>query len=804
MFNITTKNINFGEKVLKLEVGKIARQASGAVLATMGETVVLCTVVGNDKPKADVNFLPLSVHYQEKFYSAGKIPGGFLKRESKPSDRETLISRLIDRPIRPLFPENYSNEVQIICTVLSYDGENEPDVVAMAGASAALAISKVPFLEAIAGCRVAYINEEFVLNPTSTQLTSSTLDLLVAGTKTSVLMVESAAAELSEEVMLKAVMFGHENIKPIIEAITALAKEIGHEKLSIIENDISDVHSAVQKLASKKLAKAYKETAKLSRRQAVAELRDEVVAALASDGSSMSESSVNQAFDKIEKEFVRNYILEEGTRIDGRKFDSIRNITCEIDLLPRVHGAGLFTRGETQAIAITTLGTGQDAQMTDDIMGNKLEHFMLHYNFPPYSVGEVGAMRGPGRREIGHGKLALKSIKSVMPDFKEFPYVVRVVSEITESDGSSSMATVCATSLSLMSAGVPMSRHVSGIAMGLIKSGEKIAVLSDIMADEDHLGDMDFKVAGTERGITALQMDIKINGIDADIMRQALDQAKAGRHHILLEMNKIIDTPKKQLNPNAPQIITIFIDKEKIREVIGSGGKVIRDICEKSGAKVDIRDDGEVKISATAQTAIDTAIQMIKDIVSDAEYGTIYDGTVTKITDFGAFVKFLGSREGLVHISEIVDYRLEKVSDVLSEGQQLKVRVIGFERGGKVKLSIKAVTNTNLPPEPPRESRGERSGSSRGEGRGFRSEGRGDGRGAAPRGGDSRDGRGGHDRAERGGFRGERSDRGDSRGAPRSDRDGRDSRSSDGNRKFGNDRAERSDFSGEKKKRRFF
>lgn len=690
MFNIIKKQINWGGVTLELETGKIARQST-AVVAKMGDTVVLCAIVASNKPKEGINFFPLTVHYLEKFYAIGKIPGGFLKRENKPSEREVLISRLIDRPIRPLFADNYYNEVQIVCTVLSYDGVNDSDILSIIAASAALAISDIPFTEVLAAARVGYKNGEFILNPSKAAIVDSDMDLVVAGTDLAVLMVESEAKELSEEVMLKAVIYGQQAFKPVIQMIKDFASEVGTVKSQPPEVNDGDVVEKINSLIGRELSEAYLEPDKLLRNKKVKELLGHSSLVQLIEEKVYSANAVEQAFDKLAKQIVRHRILQDSKRIDGRTLDEIRPINCEVDLLPRTHGSALFTRGSTQALVVATLGTTHDEQITDDLTGNRLDYFMLHYNFPSYSVGEVGIMKAPGRREIGHGKLAFKSMLAVLPPKYNFPYTIRVVSEITESNGSSSMATVCGTSLAIMAAGVPITRPVSGIAMGLIKEGDQFAVLSDIMGDEDHLGDMDFKVAGTEKGITALQMDIKINGINENIMIKALEQAKVGRQHILDQMTKTLASSRTDLNPNAPRIVSIMINKSKIREVIGAGGKVIRDICEQSGAKIDIDDSGKITIAAVSAHAIDNAVKIINGIIAEPEIGQVYEGIVTKITNFGAFVKFLANLEGMVHISEISNSHVDNVSDVLREGELIKVKVIGIERGGKIRLTMKNI-----------------------------------------------------------------------------------------------------------------
>ncbi len=693
MFKITKREIQWGESTLTLETGKVARQADGAVIATYGNTSVLCTAVGAKQAKEGIDFFPLTVTYQEKAFAAGKIPGGFFKREGRPAEKEVLTSRLIDRPIRPLFEDNFYNEVQVICTVMSYDGKNDADIVAMVGASAALAISGIPFNGPIGGARVGLIDGKFVLNPEVSLMPTSDLDLIVAGTKDSVMMVESEAKVLTEEQMLDAVVFGHKEIQPVIKMINELAREAGKDRWNVEIPDHSALYKQIKQLTESKLRDAYKEKDKQTRVEKISAAKKETIEKLSKDlteGEELDNLVVGGLLKKLEKEIVRGDILKSGTRIDGRDTKTVRKIESETSFLPQTHGSALFTRGETQAIVVTTLGTGQDEQRIDSLQGDNTEHFMLHYNFPPYSVGEATPMRPPGRREIGHGKLAWRALRPMLPTKEEFPYTIRIVSEITESNGSSSMATVCGSSLSLMDAGVPIKAPVSGIAMGLIKEGDEFAVLSDILGDEDHLGDMDFKVAGPEGGITSLQMDIKIDGITPEIMQIALSQAKEGRMHILGEMSKSISTPRSDVNPNAPKITTLTIPTDKIREVIGSGGAVIRDICEKTGAKIDIEDDGTVKVAAVNGDAAAEAVRIIKEIVQDAEVGKIYEGPVTKIVDFGAFVRFMGKSEGLVHISEISNERVPSVNDVLKEGQVVKVKLLDVERG-KFRLSMKSV-----------------------------------------------------------------------------------------------------------------
>ena len=691
MFDIVRKEIMWAGRPLVMETGKIARQADGAVMATYGGTTVLCTVVGEKKPRPGLDFFPLSVHYQEKTYAAGKIPGGFFKREARPSEKEVLTSRLIDRPIRPLFVKGFKNETQVICTVMAHDMENDPDMVAMVGASAALTISGLPFLGPIGGVRVGEIDGELMLNPTLDQMKGSTLDLIVAGTQQGVLMVESEAQELSEERMLEAVMFAHRGFQPVIDMIIDMAEQAAKDPRDVPPEaeGVAAVRSRLTELASDGLRNAYAIPAKAERQAGVAAAKDVAMAAIAAE--ELSTEIAGGLFKELESDIVRGSILETGQRIDGRTTVDIRPIVSEVGILPRSHGSALFTRGETQAIVVATLGTAQDEQFMDALEGEYREHFMLHYNFPPYSVGEAGRMGSPGRREIGHGKLAWRAIRPLLPKKEDFPYTMRIVAEITESNGSSSMATVCGTSLALMDAGVPLARPVAGIAMGLIKEGDKFAVLSDILGDEDHLGDMDFKVAGTEAGVTSLQMDIKITSITEEIMKVALAQAKNGRLHILGEMAKAIGNARTEVSSNAPRITTMTVPKEKIRDVIGTGGKVIRDIVEKSGAKVDIEDDGTIKVSSVDSKASDIAIAMIRGIVAEPEAGVIYDGKVVKIMDFGAFVNFLGPKDGLVHISELKNERVKTVGDVVSEGQMVKVKCLGIDDRGRVKLSMRAV-----------------------------------------------------------------------------------------------------------------
>jgi polyribonucleotide nucleotidyltransferase len=685
------KDISWGGQLLTLETGKIARQADGAVLARLGDTIVLCTVVGARSVKPGQDFFPLTVNYQEKAFAAGKIPGGFFKREGRPSEAETLTSRLIDRPLRPLFPEGFRNEVQVIATVLSHDLENDPDIVALVGCSAALTLSGIPFFGPVGAARVGYIGGEFVLNPTAAQRQQSALDLVVAGTAEGVLMVESEAHELSEEVMLGALEFGHKGFQAVIQGIIDLADVAAKEPWPLPEPSAAEtaLKTRIAELGRAQMAEAYRETQKLVRQGKVAAVKKAVVAALDAEGADAN--AAKGMLKELEADVVRNSILDTRLRIDGRDTRTVRPILAEVGVLPRAHGSALFTRGETQALCVATLGTGQDEQIIDALAGEYREHFMLHYNFPPYSVNETGRMGSPGRREVGHGKLAWRAIRPLLPEKDKFPYTLRVVSEITESNGSSSMATVCGTSLALMDAGTPLKRPCAGIAMGLIKEDRGFAVLSDILGDEDHLGDMDFKVAGTEQGVTSLQMDIKITSITFDIMRQALAQAKDGRIHILGEMAKGLSGVRGDVASTAPRITVINVPKEKIRDVIGSGGKVIREICENTGCKIDIGDDGTIKVAATSTEAAQKAIDWIRGIVAEPELGGIYNGKVVKTADFGAFVNFLGARDGLVHISELANDRVNKTSDVVNVGDQVKVKVLGFDDRGKVKLSMRVV-----------------------------------------------------------------------------------------------------------------
>ncbi len=693
MFKITKKSIEWGGRTLTLETGRIARQADGAVLVTYGETSVLAAVTAAKEPNPAFDFFPLTVHYQERYYAAGRVPGGYFKREGRPTEKETLTSRLIDRPIRPLFVKGFKNEVLVVCQVLSHDLENDPDVVAMIAASAALTISGVPFMGPIGAARVGYINGEYVLNPQIDEMGESALDLVMAGTSDAVMMVESEAKELSEEVMLGAVNFGHNAAKEAIGVIIDFAEEAAKEPWDFAPADNSELEAKVRGIVEDDLRAAYKIVVKQERQEAIAAAKAKAVEALCieDDENAPSKSLVGGAFKAIESDIVRNGILDTGERIDGRDTKTVRPILAEAGVLPRTHGSSLFTRGETQALVVATLGTGEDEQFIDALSGTYKENFLLHYNFPPYSVGEVGRMGFTGRREIGHGKLAWRAMKAVIPSQEEFPYVIRLVSEITESNGSSSMATVCGSSLALMDAGVPVKRPVAGIAMGLILEGERYAVLSDILGDEDHLGDMDFKVAGTDQGVTSLQMDIKIAGITEEIMQIALGQAKDGRMHILGEMSKALDHARDDLGDYAPRIETMQIAKDKIRDVIGSGGKVIRQIVEETGAKVDINDDGLIKIASSDKEKIDAAYKWIHSIVAEPEVGEIYKGKVVKTMDFGAFVNFFGARDGLVHISQLADGRPEKTTDVVKEGDEVFVKLLGFDDRGKVRLSMKIV-----------------------------------------------------------------------------------------------------------------
>ncbi len=707
MFNVTTKSIEWGEETLTLETGKIARQADGSVIATLGETSVMANVTFAKEQKPGQDFFPLTVHYNEKYYAAGKIPGGFFKREARPTEKETLTSRLIDRPIRPLFVPGFKNEVLVICTVLSHDLVNDPDIVAMIAASAALTISGAPFMGPIAGCRVGFEDGDYILNPTCDDMhklrenPDQRLDLVVAGTKDAVMMVESEAYELSEEEMLGAVTFAHEQIQPVIDLIISLAEDAAKEPFDFHPADYADLYAAVKAAGEDKIRAAYGNTDKQERVAAVAAAKDAIKAALSEE--QLADENLGTVLKKLESAVVRGDVVKTGKRIDGRDLTTVRPIESQVGILPRTHGSALFTRGETQGLVVTTLGTGDDEQMIDALTGTYKSNFMLHYNFPPYSVGEVGRFGFTGRREIGHGKLAWRALQAVLPTATEFPYTIRVVSEITESNGSSSMASVCGGSLSMMDAAVPLKAPVAGVAMGLILEDDgSYAVLTDILGDEDHLGDMDFKVAGTENGITSLQMDIKVAGITPEIMKTALAQAKDGRMHILGEMNKALAHGRTEFSAHAPRIETMTVPTDKIREVIGSGGKVIREIVEVSGAKVDINDDGVIKIASPNADAIQKAHDMIHAIVAEPEEGEVYKGTVVKIVDFGAFVNFFGKRDGLVHVSQIENRRLNHPSDVLKEGQEVFVKLLGFDDRGKVRLAMKMVdqeTGAELPPE---------------------------------------------------------------------------------------------------------
>ena len=692
MFDTHTVEIDWGGRPLTLESGKVARQADGSVIATYGETVVHATVVAKRTAKPGQDFFPLTVNYIEKTYAAGKIPGGFFKREGRPSEKETLTSRLIDRPIRPLFAEGFKCETQVIITVLQHDLENDPDIIAMIAASAALTLSGAPFMGPIGGARVALIDGEFVLNPNIDEMPESSLDLIVAGTKDAVLMVESEANELDEKTMLDAVMFGHEGFQPVIDAIIKLAEHAAKEPRPYEVPDHSKLEKDMTKLIGKDVTKAYTITDKMERYEALDVVKTKMKAKFVTEETSPAEEQVvGEVFKQVQANVVRGSILKTSKRIDGRDLSTVRSIVSEVGLLPRTHGSALFTRGETQALVVATLGTSDDEQFIDALTGTTKQHFLLHYNFPPFSVGETGRVGSPGRREIGHGKLAWRAINPMLPSKEEFPYTIRVVSEITESNGSSSMATVCGTSLALMDAGVPFKAPVAGIAMGLIKEGDNYAVLSDILGDEDHLGDMDFKVAGTENGITSLQMDIKITGITKDIMEKALDQAKDGRIHILKEMTAAISEGRAELGEFAPRIEQVKIPVDKIRDVIGSGGKVIREIVEKTGAKINIEDDGTIRIASSSGKEIEAAKAWIHSIVAEPEAGVIYEGTVVKTVDFGAFVNFFGSRDGLVHISQLADERVGKTTDVVKEGDKVWVKLMGFDDRGKVRLSMKVV-----------------------------------------------------------------------------------------------------------------
>jgi polyribonucleotide nucleotidyltransferase len=729
MFTITRKETTWGGRKLVLESGRMARQADGAVLASLGETVVLATVVASRSVKPGQGFFPLTVNYQEKQFAAGKIPGGFFKREGRPSEKETLTSRLIDRPIRPLFPDSFKNETQVIVTVLAHDGENDPDILAMVAASAALTISGIPFLGPIGAARVGYLNGEFVLNPPIEQTRKSDLDLVIAGTRDAVMMVESEAKELPEATMLAAVMFGHRQFQPVIDLIIDLAQDCAKEPWHLEEPEHGELMAAIRRDLEAGLREAYVEPKKQLRHEKIDALKAQALETHAGEDVSRT-VLVGELFKNLEAEVVRGQILDTGKRIDGRDVRTVRPIEAQVGILPRVHGSALFTRGETQVLAVATLGTGQDEQVVDALEGDIREHFMLHYNFPPFSVGEVGRMGSPGRREIGHGKLAWRATRPLLPSKDSFPYTIRVVSEVTESNGSSSMATVCGTSLALMDAGVPIPRPVAGIAMGLIKEGERFAVLSDILGDEDHLGDMDFKVAGTEQGVTSLQMDIKIAGITAEIMEIALNQAREGRMHILGEMAKGLGMPRPEMRETVPRVTTIQIPTDKIGAVIGSGGKTIREITERTGTKIDIQDDGTVKIASSDALASQRAIDWIRGLTASPEVGAIYDGKVARVVDFGAFVTILGSMDGLCHISELSNERVGKVTDVVKEGDAVKVKVLAIDDRGKIKLSMRAVDQATgepleVAPRPPRGDgpRPPREGGERGEYRGDRDRG---------------------------------------------------------------------------------
>lgn len=692
MFNIVKKEINWGGKKLTLETGRVARQADGAVMLTCGDTVILATAVAAKSAKPDIDFFPLTVNYQEKYYASGKIPGGYFKREARPTESETLISRLIDRPIRPLFPNSFRNEVQVLPTVISYDKDNDPEVLALIASSAALAISGIPFMGPVAAAKVGLIDGNFILNPTKEQIVSSSLELVVAGTADAVLMVESEASGLSEKQMLDAVKFGHDKANEVINLIKEFAKEAAKPRWVIEEKDYTELKNKISKAVSADLQKAFDQKDKQTRSNLIGEAKEKTKKLFDGD-ETYSAVEINDQFKNVEKEIVRTQILKDSKRIDGRKLNEVRDIRCEVGVLPKVHGSALFTRGETQALVVATLGTQDDEQRLETLDGLVRSRFMLHYNFPPFSVGEVGRI-GTGRREIGHGKLAWRAINASLPSKEEFPYTFRIVSEITESNGSSSMATVCGSSLALMDAGVPIKKPIAGIAMGLIKEGNDYSILSDILGDEDHLGDMDFKVAGTDDGITSLQMDIKITGITFEIMEKALAQAKEGRIHILGEMAKTMKESRKELSKNTPKMEKMQVDKKDIAAIIGKGGATIREIVELSGAKLDINDDGVITIAAADEESRNKAVKMIKDIVAKPEMGKIYKGKVVKIMEFGAFVNFLGKQDGLVHISQLATKRVENVSDVVKEGDEVSVKVVGFDRG-KVKLSMKEAAEDN-------------------------------------------------------------------------------------------------------------
>ncbi|WP_084421006.1 polyribonucleotide nucleotidyltransferase [Henriciella litoralis] len=694
MFDKQTVSLEWAGRTLTIETGRVARQADGAVVVTYGDTTVLATATFRKEAKPGQDFFPLTVNYMEKYYASGRIPGGFFKREGRPTEKETLTSRLIDRPIRPLFVDGFKNEVQVVLTAISYDMENDPDIVGMIGASAALVLSGAPFMGPIGAARVGYRDGDYLINPTAEDLETSELDLVVAGTNDAVMMVESEAKELPEDVMLGAVMAGHEAMQPVIDAIIKLAEKAAKEPFDFEGEDLSGELKQIQDLVGSDLSAAYKITEKLERQEAVGAARtkaSEALVATEEKPEGMNEAVFKSAFKKAEAKVVRGDIIKTGKRIDGRSLDQVRPITSEAGFLPRTHGSALFTRGETQAICVATLGTSDDEQFIDGLGGTHKEKFMLHYNFPPYSVGETGRMGGAGRREIGHGKLAWRALKAVLPNPDEFPYTIRLVSEITESNGSSSMATVCGCALAMMDAGVPIARPVSGIAMGLIKDDDGVAVLSDILGDEDHLGDMDFKVAGTDKGVTSLQMDIKIAGITRDIMETALEQAKGGRAHILEEMNKALSGSRDSLSENAPQMEIVNIPVDKIRDVIGSGGKTIRDIVDTTGAKLNVEDDGTIQISALDRASIDAAKKRIRELTAEPEVGEIYEGKVVSIKDFGAFVNFFGPKDGLVHVSQMADERIGHPKDLVKEGDTIWVKLMGFDDRGKVRLSMKAV-----------------------------------------------------------------------------------------------------------------
>jgi polyribonucleotide nucleotidyltransferase len=783
MFNIVKKEIEWNGKNLSLETGKIARQAS-SVVAKYGNTTILCAVTVASKAKEGADFFPLTVNYLEKSYAAGKIPGGFFKREAKPSDFATLTSRMIDRPIRPLFPSNFYNEVNVVCTVLSYDSGTNPDVIALIAASAALAISEAPFLEAVAAARVGYVDGQFILNPNNDEIKQGRLDLVVAGTESSVLMIESEAKELTESEMLAAIKFGHDAFQPVIKMINELKADAGKKKIEVAKADYAELKSEITNFIGDRLVNAYKKLEKQARAGDLDQLKSEIKAKFLSEEKGICENKINSIFKILSQELVRNDVLKNGVRIDGRKTDQVRQIEIETGFLPQVHGCALFTRGETQALVVATLGSSRDEQMVEGLDLMTKETFMLHYNFPPYSVGETGQLKAPGRREIGHGKLAWRAINPVFPSAENFSYVTRVVSEITESNGSSSMATVCGTSLALMDAGVPIKGAVSGIAMGLIKEGDNYVILSDIMGDEDHLGDMDFKVAGTREGITSLQMDIKINGITVEIMDKALTQANTGRIHILDKMCAVMDKPREEFNVNVPKVEVLNIPQKKIREVIGSRGAVIKEICAVSGATVDINDDGTIKIGSNNAESIKKAVAMINDITFEPEIGDIFEGPVVKVIDAGAFVSIASNRDGFVHISELAEYRVDFVEDVINEGDIVKVKVIGFDKKGRPKLSYRCVDQTTgedisdkLPNKPQMVDEREFGGGDRDDRRGGGGRdrerrddrgGRDDRRGGGDRGGRD-DRRGGGDREPRRDFGDDRRER-----APRDDRDDRD------------------------------